>query len=396
MYPKIIETRNVNGISNGSDESTTRIVGSRGFTLIELLVVIAIIAVLIGLLLPAVQKVREAAARTMCTNNLKQISLASISYNNQFRALPDSLLKLSEHCSGNPDRCALNSDLADGESEGYFYHLLPYVEQDNVYKLKVTATPTRPGITASRLFVMTLDLSVDARNAPVLKEFVATGSDEARQEAFDNINRAGLAAIVELLALNPEATAQVDDFVNSPSTPGEVDRIIDWNKNQEISLAEVRSFVKNPGVEDPELGGALRKFLQIVWDELDLGSQSSAIFSDSNIVETEPIRGEDRLMSALVSFEILRRATRLFVTDQTAADQLSDLVSKAELAEDHHDTVANLAEYWRILESLIGVAISEANSAHVGGMLACLGDGSVRFMADGSVRFIKSSISTSP
>jgi prepilin-type N-terminal cleavage/methylation domain-containing protein len=102
-----------------------------GFTLIELLVVIAIIAILIGLLLPAVQKVREAASRSQCQNNLKQLGLAFHSYHDGMGSFPDGGKNGADTPVSDP---LITTAPANRTEWSWTFYILPYIEQEAVFR----------------------------------------------------------------------------------------------------------------------------------------------------------------------------------------------------------------------------------------------------------------------
>ena len=167
-----------------------------GFTLIELLVVIAIIAILIGLLLPAVQKVREAAARLKCGNNLHQLGLAVHNYEGVYQSLPPGVVNTSS--------TAFVPDLADYGTQNpttgawkyanhsFFSLMLPYIEQDNTlkaatggYNLKLSWNdPANRPVTALRV------PTFECPSSPAEKQFTNSSGVTAGTSDYWPVTRA--------------------------------------------------------------------------------------------------------------------------------------------------------------------------------------------------------------
>jgi prepilin-type N-terminal cleavage/methylation domain-containing protein/prepilin-type processing-associated H-X9-DG protein len=237
----------------------------RAFTLIELLVVIAIIAVLIGLLLPAVQKIREAASRMQCTNNLKQMALAFHMYQDSNGTLPTGWLT-SKNGAG---FATTGSNIAGVPGPGWNWSLLilPFIEQQSLYQAfnPDTSTPGPP-IGAGNTIPLVLTGNITLNGTVItpatfqtsLKVYLCPSDQSGTlnpnygsgNQPISNGNYAKNNYVINRYVCGPDAGWNATDFnngvvVSGKSNPYAVQRIPDGSSNT-IMIGE-RDTVYNVG-----------------------------------------------------------------------------------------------------------------------------------------------------
>jgi len=198
------------------------------FTLIELLVVIAIIAILIGMLLPAIQKVREEENRERAEAGCQEIASGVFAFFDARGRLPTELGEMSGFISEEQDR---------GEDVGYSFAL----EVVSAGRVRVVSRPMAPGITGSEDIAVLVSLSPRAIGEPVITP--TPGADAARDAMFSAIQQAGSRVAIELLARDQtgQTGAALPEFLCDPQHVVDAFEDLDLNGDRRVTAAEIRS-----------------------------------------------------------------------------------------------------------------------------------------------------------
>ena len=317
-----------------------------GFTLIELLVVIAIIAVLIGLLLPAIQKVREAAARMSCQNNLKQLGIAGHSYHDSNGRLPPAVMMPYAQANNDP----LTGGAANPFGPNWAVLILPFVEQQ---ALHTQANPASYPGTTSPANLASYNLSWRSLRAVVIKGFLCPSDKGAGEPFTDPLGRPPEAGWARGNYACNGGTADTDHHIRGDNA------------------------VNNPPYQGMSKGPVMSIDYGARFTDITDGTSATFLFHEVRIgVNSKDIRGTWALGMPGASVVCAGRDT-----NPTPNNRLDDA-----------DEVEGCNGFWYAgIGTRDGMGCRQGNpygmaaqarSRHTGGVNACFADGHVQFVRD--------------